>query len=102
MLSDSSIRYQVSIKGGVEEGTGRAIALPEHFHLWQRLGRDVEGRAGGFGREAISSEPPAKNILGGAHTASHARLEWNETGCRVQRRGGGSRLGEQARSRNNK
>lgn len=80
MLTDSSIRYQVSIKGRVEEGQEEQLHFSEHFHLWQRLGMDVKEKAGEFRHDAIISEFAAKNILG-VHCVFPVRLDWNATSC---------------------
>lgn len=58
-----------------------------------------EKAGGGFGHEAINSEFAAENILGGAHTVFHVRLDLNKTSCRVQQQRSGREAASESRLR---
>lgn len=93
MLSDSSIRHRVSIKGRVEEGQ------EEQLHS---LSVFTYGSISGKMEMSEQEDSDSKNILGDVHSVFQVRLDWDKSSCRVQEQGSESRLREQTKTNSNK
>lgn len=83
MFTDSSIRYQVSIKGRVEEGQEEQLHSRSTFTYGSVSGTMRRRKQEDSDTRQSTQEFAAEDILG-VRSVFRVRLEWNATSCRVQ------------------